>query len=88
MIPRIQTGNSFVGAGLYYLHDKKREGERERLTDERVAWTYALNTLEDEPEAVLAEMRQTALDQSLLKQLAGKRLDGRLPNRSAPARST
>jgi hypothetical protein len=82
MIPRIQTGNSFVGAGLYYLHDKKREGERERLTDERVAWTYALNTLEDEPEAVLAEMRQTALDQSLLKQLAGKRLDGRPTERT------
>jgi hypothetical protein len=54
MIPRIQTGTSFAGAGLYYLHDKKREGERERLTDERVAWTYAINTMEEEPEAVLA----------------------------------
>jgi uncharacterized protein (DUF736 family) len=27
MIPRIQTGSSFKGVGLYYLHDKKREGK-------------------------------------------------------------
>jgi Relaxase/Mobilisation nuclease domain len=77
VIPRIQTGTSFKGAGLYYLHDKKREGETERLTTGRVAWTHSLNTLEDDPEAVLAEMRQTAFDQTMLKHLAGKRGDGR-----------
>ena len=27
MIPRINTGTSFKGAGLYYLHDKLQEGE-------------------------------------------------------------
>jgi Relaxase/Mobilisation nuclease domain len=82
MIPRIQTGTSFAGAGLYYLHDKRRDGESERLTDERVAWTYAINTMEQDPEAVLAEMRQTAFDQPLLKQLSGNRLDGRPTERT------
>ena len=82
MIPRIQTGNSFKGAGLYYLHDKKLEGESERLTTDRVAWTHAINTLEEEPEAVLAEMRQTAFDQQLLKHLSGNRLDGRPTERT------
>jgi hypothetical protein len=82
MIPRIQTGTSFAGAGLYYLHDKKRDGESERLTDERVAWTYAINTMEEDPEAVLAEMRQTAFDQPLLKQLSGNRIDGRPTERT------
>jgi relaxase-like protein len=77
MIPRIKTGTSFKGAGLYYLHDKRLAGENERLTKERVAWTHAVNTLEEEPGAVLAEMRQTAFNQPVLKQLAGKRLDGR-----------
>jgi len=77
MIPRIQTGTSFKGAALYYLHDKRLAGEDVRLTAGRVAWTYALNTLEEEPEAVLAEMQQTAFDQQLLKQLSGNRMDGR-----------
>ena len=82
MIPRIQTGTSFKGAGLYYLHDKKQEGEKERLTTERVAWTHTLNMLEDEPEAALAEMRQTAFDQTMLKHMAGKRGDGRPTERT------
>jgi hypothetical protein len=77
MIPRIQTGSSFKGAGLYYLHDKRADGEEERLTTDRVAWTYAINTLENDPEAVLAEMRRTAFDQPLLKRLSKNRSDGR-----------
>jgi hypothetical protein len=77
VIPRIHTGGSFKGAGLYYLHDKLREGETERLTTARVAWTHALNTLENDPEAVLAEMRQTAFDQPYLKMVSGNRIDGR-----------
>lgn len=77
MIPRIQTGSSFKGAGLYYLHDKRADGEQVRETKERVAWTYAINTLENEPEAVLAEMRHTAFDQFLLKMESGNRIDGR-----------
>lgn len=66
MIPRIQSGNSFKGAALYYLHDKRREGEAERLTDERLAWTYSVNTLEDDPERVIAEMQHTAMIQQTL----------------------
>jgi hypothetical protein len=77
MIPRIQTGSSFKGAGLYYLHDKRADGEEERLTTDRVAWTYAINTLENDPESVLAEMRRTAFDQPLLKRLSKNRSDGR-----------
>jgi hypothetical protein len=77
MIPRIKTGTSFKGAALYYLHDKRAEGEQARETKDRVAWTYAINTLEDEPEAVLAEMRVTAFNQFLLKMESGNRIDGR-----------
>lgn len=77
MIPRLKSGRSFKGAGLYYLHDKRLAGEQERLTRQRVAWTYTLNTLESDPEAVLAEMRHTARHQQLLKQMSGNRLDGR-----------
>jgi hypothetical protein len=77
MIPRIKTGTSFKGAALYYLHDKRAEGEQVKETKDRVAWTYAINTLEDEPEAVLAEMRVTAFNQFLLKMESGNRIDGR-----------
>lgn len=77
MIPRVQTGSSFKGAALYYLHDKRRDGEAERLTTERVAWTLALNTLEDDPTHVIAEMQHTAMNQNILKRQAGMRLDGR-----------
>lgn len=76
MIIRVQNGKSFKGVGLYYLHDKRKEGELERLTTERVAWTYAVNTLEEEPERVLAEMRRTCFDQQYLKMQSGNRLDG------------
>ena len=38
MVPALTTGGrSFKGAALYYLHDKRRAGEAERLTTERVA---------------------------------------------------
>jgi len=76
VIIRVQNGKSFKGVGLYYLHDKRKEGELERLTTERVAWTYAVNTLEEEPERVLAEMRRTCFDQQYLKMNSGNRLDG------------
>ena len=35
MVPAITAGGrSFRGAALYYLHDKRRDGEAERLTTE------------------------------------------------------
>jgi hypothetical protein len=76
VIIRVQNGKSFKGAGLYFLHDKRKEGELERLTTERVAWTYAVNTLEEDPARVLAEMRRTCFDQQYLKMTSGNRLDG------------
>jgi hypothetical protein len=82
VIPRIQTGTSFKDAGLYYLHDKRLEGELERLTTERVAWTHARNTLESEPEAVIREMQHTAMSQQSLKYLSGNRTDGRPTERT------
>lgn len=73
----ITTGTSFKGAGLYLLHDKLEPGEAARTTANRVPWTHALNTLEDEPWQVIAEMQQTCLNQSALKLESGNRLDGR-----------
>ena len=42
-----------------------------------MAWTHAINTLENDPRAVFAEMRQTAFDQPYLKLMSGNRIDGR-----------
>ena len=72
MIPRIKTGSSFAGAGLYYLHDKNT-----LASAERVAWTHSLNTLHDEPEKVLREMQQTVANQNFLKSLSGQKQGGR-----------
>ena len=48
MIPDIaKRGASFKGALAYYLHDKKLEGEHERFTSERVAWTETRNRARD-----------------------------------------
>jgi MobA/VirD2-like, nuclease domain len=77
MIPVLHTGTSFKGAGLYYLHDKKLEGETGRTTTERVAWTHTENTMHDDPQAALAEMRITFFDQQRLREASGNRTDGR-----------
>lgn len=78
MVPNVaKTGTSFQGAGLYYLHDKKREGETERLSDERVAWTDVRNMPTDDPELGLRIMAATAMDQQRLKMEAGIKATGR-----------
>jgi hypothetical protein len=77
MVPNTKHGASFRGAMLYYLHDKRQEGELLRLTDERVAWTATRNCAHDEPELAFAEMIATAEDQQRLKVAAGERLSGR-----------
>ena len=82
MVPNItKTGTSFRGAMLYYLHDKREEGESVRLTGERVAWTSVRNLMADDPESAVAIMRATANDQDRLKAEAGVKNTGR--NRSA-----
>jgi hypothetical protein len=77
MIPNIQTGKSFEGAQLYYLHDKREAGEALRLSDERVAWTETRNTAHDAAHEAFAEMVATARDQDQLKMISGIRLSGR-----------
>ena len=77
MIPNIETGKSFRGAELYYLHDKRQAGEALRLSDERVAWTETRNTAHDDAHEAFAEMLVTARDQDHLKLESGVRLSGR-----------
>jgi len=76
MIPRITAnGASFRGAGRYYLHDKpfdNEDGERVTPTSsERVAWVETRNLVNEDPEAVIDEMWQTAFDQPFLKEMSG-----------------
>ena len=77
MIPNIQTGASFRGAHLYYLHDKRAKDELLRLSDERVAWTATRNTAHDAADDAFAEMIATARDQDQLKVMHGISLAGR-----------
>jgi len=77
MIPNIETGKSFRGAQLYYLHDKRQQGELLRLSDERVAWTETRNTAHAAADDAFAEMIATAHDQDHLKVMSGVRLSGR-----------
>ena len=77
MIPNIETGKSFRGAQLYYLHDKRESREILRLSDERVLWAETRNTVHDAAESAFAEMIATARDQDQLKIMSGERLSGR-----------
>jgi hypothetical protein len=86
MVPDIASaGSSFKGALAYYLHDKKREGERERLTSERVAWTETRNLMTRDPEVAGRVMAATAMDADRLKAQAGVRKTGRRSDRSVYA---
>lgn len=86
MVPDIASaGSSFKGALAYYLHDKKLEGERERLTSERVAWTETRNLMTRDPEMAGRVMAATAMDAARLKAQAGVRNTGRKSDRSVYA---
>lgn len=88
MVPNVaDTGTSFVGAGRYYLHDKRQEGESSRLSTERVAWTETRNLLTDDPELALRIMAGTAMNQDQLKEAAGVRKTGRKSDQSVYAYS-
>ena len=72
MVPRIaQSGHSFKGAGLYYLHDK------ESHTTERVAWTYTHNIATNDPDKAFRYMAHTAMRADDLKRLSGVATTGR-----------
>ena len=79
MVPKIaQRGTSFKGALAYYLHDKRQEGEVDRQTNERVAWTETRGFYKDNlnPELAGRVMAATAMDQDRLKAEAGVRNTG------------
>lgn len=77
MVPNIATrGTSFVGASKYYLHDKKREGEKSRTTTERVEWTHTRNVMFDDPKGAINVMHATAEAKENLKRSAGVALTG------------
>lgn len=69
-------GRSLKGAALYYLHDKRRDGEAERLTAERVAWTQTVNLPTDDPERAWRMMATTAMKADELKAGAGVKATG------------
>ena len=83
MIPDVaKRGASFKGALAYYLHDKKLEGEHERFTSERVAWTETRNLVTNNPEMAGKVMAATAMDADRLKREAGVRNTGRKSDQS------
>ena len=48
MVPKVAgKGRSFMGAGMYYLHDKKAE------TSERVAFTHTVNLPTRDPDKAI-----------------------------------
>ena len=78
MVPAVtEGGRSFKGASLYYLHDKRREGEAERLTSDRVAWTHTANLSTADPERAWRIMADTAMRQGEIKAAAGEKATGR-----------
>lgn len=88
MVPALtEGGRSFKGAALYYLHDKRRDGEAERLTAERVGWTATANLLTDDPDQAWRMMATTALKADELKAAAGIKATGRKMTKPAFAYS-
>lgn len=88
MVPALTDGGrSFKGAALYYLHDKRRAGEAERLTTDRVAWTQAVNLPTDNPEIAWRMMATTAMKADELKAAAGIKATGRKLTKPALAYS-
>jgi hypothetical protein len=72
MIPReAGRGQSFKGAGAYYLHDK------EAFTSERVEFTHTENVPTNDPHKALKWMAWTAIHAEDLKREAGSKMTGR-----------
>jgi Ti-type conjugative transfer relaxase TraA len=88
MLPAITAGGqSFKGAALYYLHDKRQQDEAERLTSGRVAWIETINLPAPDPERAWRMMAHTALAQPALKAAAGTKATGRKLTRPVHAYS-
>lgn len=71
-------GQSFHGAGQYYLHDKRQDGMGAFLTTgERVTWTDTRNLLDVGPHTAIRRMIDTAERADELKAAAGIGTGGR-----------
>ncbi|NKE48770.1 relaxase/mobilization nuclease domain-containing protein [Roseomonas frigidaquae] len=78
MVPALTNGGrSFKGAALYYLHDKRQDGEAERLTSDRVAWTHTVNLPTEDSDRAWRMMATTAMKADELKAAAGVKSTGR-----------
>lgn len=72
MVPKVAgKGRSFVGAGLYYLHDKGAS------TKARVAFTHTENLPTRDPDKAIKCMAYTAIRQDQIKVRAGGSSKGR-----------
>lgn len=88
MVPRVaDKGRSFKGAMQYYLHDKRRDGEAERWTAERVAWSQTLNIGTDNLTVARRVMIGTANRAAELKRAAGEAATGRKTSKPVMAYS-
>ena len=72
-----KNGRSFKGAAAYYLHDKRQDGEAERLTADRVAWVKTVNLRTDDPGRAWRMMADVAMSHVELKKVAGIKATGR-----------
>lgn len=73
MTPKVaKRGQSFKGAGAYYLHDKDHAN-----TSDRVSWTHTHNHSTDDPQKALNRMAYTAMRADKLKHQAGVSTAGR-----------
>lgn len=78
MVPDIASkGHSFNGAMLYYLHDKRQEGEAMALSTERVEWIETRNLATQDPHVAKSVMIATARSADELKAAAGIKTTGR-----------
>lgn len=78
MIPHVASrGHSFVGAGLYYLHDKGAD------TSERVLFTQTRNLTTDDAEKAMRYMAYTAMHAEEKKREAGISVAGAKQSKGA-----
>jgi hypothetical protein len=72
MIPRVaKKGRSFIGAGLYYLHDKGA------LTSDRVIYYETVNLPTENAQTAIKIMAYTAMHQAEIKEASGAAKTGR-----------
>ncbi|MCP9237907.1 relaxase/mobilization nuclease domain-containing protein [Lewinella sp. JB7] len=78
MITRVaQRGYSHTGAGKYYLHDKRGDGEKVRTSNKRVDWTHTHNLPTQDPKRAMRWMAYTSMNADVLKEKSGGARCGR-----------